>query len=132
MPEQPLRWGAEALWEQLTPDDNGFPQVGEAPAEVTRAGMHAFKHLAELHRGDSRWGWGGGPRSGCDRRLGGRLGEGEDVVWRLPSTVAAVAVEVPVSVAVPDDETVLDDLGCRPLKGVAEPLSLYEARPVAS
>ncbi len=30
-------------WEQLTPDANGFPQVGEAPAAITRAGMHAFK-----------------------------------------------------------------------------------------
>jgi uncharacterized protein (DUF362 family) len=30
-------------WEQLTPDENGFPDVGEAPAAVTRAGMHAFK-----------------------------------------------------------------------------------------
>jgi hypothetical protein len=30
-------------WERVTPDENGFPQVGEAPAEVTRAGMHAFK-----------------------------------------------------------------------------------------
>ena len=30
-------------WEQLTPDDNGFPQLGEAPAHVNRAGMHAFK-----------------------------------------------------------------------------------------
>ncbi len=30
-------------WEQLTPDANGFPQVGESPAAITRAGMHAFK-----------------------------------------------------------------------------------------
>jgi uncharacterized protein (DUF362 family) len=30
-------------WEQLTPDENGFAQVGDAPAHVTRAGMHAFK-----------------------------------------------------------------------------------------
>ena len=30
-------------WEHLTPDANGFPDVGEAPADVTRAGMHAFK-----------------------------------------------------------------------------------------
>jgi len=30
-------------WEHLTPDDNGFPSVGEAPGEITRAGMHAFK-----------------------------------------------------------------------------------------
>ena len=30
-------------WERLTPDTNGFPQVGEAPAAITRAGMHAFK-----------------------------------------------------------------------------------------
>jgi uncharacterized protein (DUF362 family) len=30
-------------WEQLTPDDNGFPTVGDAPAAITRAGMHAFK-----------------------------------------------------------------------------------------
>ncbi len=30
-------------WERLTPDENGFPDVGEAPAAVTRAGMHAFK-----------------------------------------------------------------------------------------
>jgi len=30
-------------WEHLTPDDNGFPNVGDAPAAITRAGMHAFK-----------------------------------------------------------------------------------------
>lgn len=30
-------------WEHLTPDSNGFPQLGEAPAAITRAGMHAFK-----------------------------------------------------------------------------------------
>ncbi|HYB93896.1 MAG TPA: DUF362 domain-containing protein [Vicinamibacterales bacterium] len=30
-------------WEQLTPDDDGFASVGEAPGQVTRAGMHAFK-----------------------------------------------------------------------------------------
>ena len=30
-------------WEQLTPDANGYPQVGESPAAITRAGMHAFK-----------------------------------------------------------------------------------------
>jgi hypothetical protein len=30
-------------WEHLTPDQHGFPQVGETPAEVTRAGIHAFK-----------------------------------------------------------------------------------------
>jgi hypothetical protein len=30
-------------WEQLTPDENGFASVGEAPATITRAGMHAFK-----------------------------------------------------------------------------------------
>ena len=30
-------------WEHLTPDANGFPNVGEASANVTRAGMHAFK-----------------------------------------------------------------------------------------
>jgi uncharacterized protein (DUF362 family) len=30
-------------WEQLTPNENGFPEVGEASAAVTRAGMHAFK-----------------------------------------------------------------------------------------
>jgi uncharacterized protein (DUF362 family) len=30
-------------WEHLTPDHNGFPNVGEASAHVTRAGMHAFK-----------------------------------------------------------------------------------------
>ena len=30
-------------WDSSTPDHNGFPQVGEAPATVTRAGMHAFK-----------------------------------------------------------------------------------------
>ena len=30
-------------WEQLTPDADGFPNVGEAPAAVTRAGMRAFK-----------------------------------------------------------------------------------------
>ena len=29
-------------WEHLTPDDNGFPDVGEAPAAVTRAGLRAF------------------------------------------------------------------------------------------
>jgi uncharacterized protein (DUF362 family) len=30
-------------WELLTPDDNGFPHLGDAPAAVHRAGMHAFK-----------------------------------------------------------------------------------------
>ena len=30
-------------WEQLTPDANGFPRVGESPAAITRAGMHAFR-----------------------------------------------------------------------------------------
>lgn len=30
-------------WEQLTPDANGYPQVGKSPAAITRAGMHAFK-----------------------------------------------------------------------------------------
>src|SRR5690349_11952787 len=30
-------------WENVTADANGYPQVGDAPAEVTRAGMHAFK-----------------------------------------------------------------------------------------
>src|SRR5262245_51232471 len=30
-------------WEHLTADDNGYPQVGEAPAGITRAGLHAFK-----------------------------------------------------------------------------------------
>lgn len=30
-------------WEQLTPDANGYPHVGESPATITRAGMHAFK-----------------------------------------------------------------------------------------
>jgi uncharacterized protein (DUF362 family) len=30
-------------WEQLTPDENGFPQLGETPAYVNRAGVHAFK-----------------------------------------------------------------------------------------
>jgi uncharacterized protein (DUF362 family) len=30
-------------WEHLAPDADGFPQVGEAPAEVTRAGLHAFR-----------------------------------------------------------------------------------------
>ena len=30
-------------WEHLTPDANGFPNVGETPAAITRAGMHAFK-----------------------------------------------------------------------------------------
>jgi uncharacterized protein (DUF362 family) len=30
-------------WERLTPDENGFPDVGDASANVTRAGMHAFK-----------------------------------------------------------------------------------------
>lgn len=40
--------------------------------------------------------------------------------------------ELVVSAAVADalaDETVLDDLGCRPLKGVAEPVRLYRVRP---
>jgi len=27
----------------LTPDDNGFPHLGDAPAAIKRAGMHAFK-----------------------------------------------------------------------------------------
>jgi hypothetical protein len=30
-------------WERLTPDADGFPHVGDAPAAVTRAGAHAFK-----------------------------------------------------------------------------------------
>ena len=30
-------------WERLTPDDSGFANVGDAPAAITRAGMHAFK-----------------------------------------------------------------------------------------
>ena len=30
-------------WEHVTPDENGFPQLGEAPAYVNRAGIHAFK-----------------------------------------------------------------------------------------
>ena len=30
-------------WEQLTPDANGYPHVGESPATITRAGLHAFK-----------------------------------------------------------------------------------------
>jgi uncharacterized protein (DUF362 family) len=30
-------------WERLTPDADGFPQTGEAPAAVNRAGLHAFK-----------------------------------------------------------------------------------------
>jgi hypothetical protein len=30
-------------WERLVPDDNGFPEVGAAPATVTRAGLRAFK-----------------------------------------------------------------------------------------
>ena len=30
-------------WEQLTPDANGYPVVGDQPAAVTRAGLHAFK-----------------------------------------------------------------------------------------
>jgi len=30
-------------WEHLTPDDNGFPQLGDRPAAIKRAGMHAFK-----------------------------------------------------------------------------------------
>ena len=30
-------------WEGLTPDADGFPQIGEAPAAVNRAGLHAFK-----------------------------------------------------------------------------------------
>ncbi len=29
-------------WEQLTPDANGFPQVGESPATAPRTGMRAF------------------------------------------------------------------------------------------
>ena len=29
-------------WERLTPDANGFPQVGDAPAAVTRTGLRAF------------------------------------------------------------------------------------------
>jgi hypothetical protein len=29
-------------WERLTPDSSGFPQVGEAPAAVTRTGSRAF------------------------------------------------------------------------------------------
>ncbi|MGH9202266.1 MAG: DUF362 domain-containing protein, partial [Vicinamibacterales bacterium] len=30
-------------WERVTPDADGYPQVGDAPAGVTRAGLHAFK-----------------------------------------------------------------------------------------
>ena len=30
-------------WESLTPGEHGFAHVGDAPAHVTRAGMHAFK-----------------------------------------------------------------------------------------
>ncbi len=30
-------------WEQLVPDENGFPDVGTTSAAVSRAGMHAFK-----------------------------------------------------------------------------------------
>ena len=30
-------------WETLTPDANGYPTVGNQPAAITRAGMHAFK-----------------------------------------------------------------------------------------
>jgi uncharacterized protein (DUF362 family) len=30
-------------WEQLTPDADGFPQIGGPPAAVNRAGLHAFK-----------------------------------------------------------------------------------------
>ncbi len=30
-------------WEHLTPDENGFPNVGEMSAAIPRAGMHAFK-----------------------------------------------------------------------------------------
>ncbi len=30
-------------WETVRPDEQGFPDVGEASATVTRAGMHAFK-----------------------------------------------------------------------------------------
>jgi uncharacterized protein (DUF362 family) len=30
-------------WEKLTPDANGYPQVGDQPAGITRAGLHAFK-----------------------------------------------------------------------------------------
>jgi hypothetical protein len=30
-------------WERLTPDADGFPHIGEAPAAVQRAGLHAFK-----------------------------------------------------------------------------------------
>jgi hypothetical protein len=29
-------------WERLTPDASGFPQVGDAPAAVTRTGLRAF------------------------------------------------------------------------------------------
>jgi len=29
-------------WETLTPDANGFPQLGDEPAAVTRTGMRAF------------------------------------------------------------------------------------------
>src|SRR5215213_4625608 len=30
-------------WEHLTPDENGFPNVGVTSAAIPRAGMHAFK-----------------------------------------------------------------------------------------
>ena len=30
-------------WEGLSPDADGFPQIGETPAAVNRAGLHAFK-----------------------------------------------------------------------------------------
>jgi uncharacterized protein (DUF362 family) len=30
-------------WERLTPDDNGFPQIGDAPPAIKRSGLHAFK-----------------------------------------------------------------------------------------
>jgi hypothetical protein len=29
-------------WEKVTPDDNGFPEVGEHPAELHRTGWRAF------------------------------------------------------------------------------------------
>ena len=29
-------------WGALTPDEDGFPQVGATPATVTRTGLHAF------------------------------------------------------------------------------------------
>ena len=38
-------------WERLTPDASGFPQVGEAPAAVTRDGVARVRPVAR-HPGD--------------------------------------------------------------------------------